>query len=270
MFFPNVSGFFLCGPKGLDYLSKGISTDEYSELKEEYTTKFPIEDSDFYRIETACLKSENSPAVSGMKGTTYYWSINNGLLYEFYRDYNLKNNLLSSFGLENNEYLFSLLNVKYYIVPAEKTADIPQSFIDTGKNYIGYKIFENKNFQYFGFSESGEHLKNVKTSTNKLTAEISPEKDCTIFLSIPYSKYWNAKIDNKKTDIRLAKTAFMELTVPEGTHLIELTYKNNSFILGVIVSVFCFIIFVTISVYNNFLSICKKKCKYETVTKNIF
>ena len=105
---------------------------------------------------------------------------------------------------------------------------------------------------------------------NQLTAEISPEKDCTIFLSIPYSKYWNAKIDNKKADIRLAKTAFMELTVPEGTHLIKLTYKNNSFILGVIVSVFCFIIFVTISVYNNFLSICKKKCKYETVTKNIF
>ena len=105
---------------------------------------------------------------------------------------------------------------------------------------------------------------------NQLTAEISPEKDCTIFLSIPYSKYWNAKIDNKKADIRLAKTAFMELTVPKGKHLIELTYKNNSFILGVIVSVFCFIIFVTISVYNNFLSICKKKCKYETVTKKIF
>lgn len=261
---------FRYSPRGLDYLSKGISTDEYVELQREYTTNFPIEDSEFCRVETACLKSPNAPAVSGIKGTTYYWSINNGLLYEFYRDYNLKNNLLSSFGLENNEYLFSLLNVKYYIVPAEKTADIPQSFIDTGKNYIGYKIFENKNFQYFGFSESGEHLKNVKTSTNKLTAEISPEKDCTIFLSIPYSKYWNAKIDNKKTDIRLAKTAFMELTVPEGTHLIELTYKNNSFILGVIVSVFCFIIFVTISVYNNFLSICKKKCKYETVTKNIF
>lgn len=261
---------FRYSPRGLDYLSKGISTDEYVELQREYTTNFPIEDSEFCRVETACLKSPNAPAVSGIKGTTYYWSINNGLLYEFYRDYNLKNNLLSSFGLENNKYLFSLLNVKYYIVPAEKTADIPQSFIDTGKNYIGYKIFENKNFQYFGFSESGEHLKNVKTSTNKLTAEISPEKDCTIFLSIPYSKYWNAKIDNKKTDIRLAKTAFMELTVPEGTHLIELTYKNNSFILGVIVSVFCFIIFVTISVYNNFLSICKKKCKYETVTKNIF
>lgn len=256
---------FRYSPKGLDYLSKGISTDEYSELKEEYTTKFPIEDSDFYRIETACLKSENSPAVSGMKGTTYYWSINNGLLYEFYRDYNLKNNLLSSFGLENNEYLFSLLNVKYYIVPAEKTADIPQSFIDTGKNYIGYKIFENKNFQYFGFSESGEHLKNVKTSTNKLTAEISPEKDCTIFLSIPYSKYWNAKIDNKKADIRLAKTAFMELTVPEGKHLIELTYKNKSFVLGGIISVFSFIIFGVVCLYNKFLSNNKKNCRQDTV-----
>lgn len=256
---------FRYSPKGLDYLSKGISTDEYSELKEEYTTKFPIEDSDFYRIETACLKSENSPAVSGMKGTTYYWSINNGLLYDFYRDYNLKNNLLSSFGLENNEYLFSLLNVKYYIVPAEKTADIPQSFIDTGKNYIGYKIFENKNFQYFGFSESGEHLKNIKTSTNKLIAEISPEKDCTIFLSIPYSKYWNAKIDNKKANIRLAKTAFMELTVPEGNHLIELTYKNKSFVLGVIISVFGFIIFGVVCLYNKFLSNNKKNCRQDTI-----
>ena len=128
-----------------------------------------------------------------------------------------------------------------------------------------FKIFENKNFQYFGFSESGEHLKNIKTSTNKLIAEISPEKDCTIFLSIPYSKYWNAKIDNKKANIRLAKTAFMELTVPEGNHLIELTYKNKSFVLGVIISVFGFIIFGVVCLYNKFLSNNKKNCRQDTI-----
>lgn len=262
---------FRYSPRGLDYLSKGISTDEYVELQREYTTNFPIEDSEFCRVETACLKSPNAPAVSGIKGTTYYWSINNGLLYEFYKENNLKNNLLTSSGLNNNESLFSLLNVKYYLIPEEKSDTLPNIFFDTGKKYLGYKIYENKNFRYFGSSESGEQLlKNMKMTTNKIEAEINSDKENCIFLSIPYSKYWNAKIDNKNTDIRLSQTAFMEITVPKGTHLIELTYKNNSFILGVIVSLFCFIIFVTISVYNNFLSICKKKCKYETVTKNIF
>ena len=105
----------------------------------------------------------------------------------------------------------------------------------------------------------------MKMTTNKIEAEINSDKENCIFLSIPYSKYWNAKIDNKNTDIRLSQTAFMEITVPKGTHLIKLTYKNKSFVLGGIISVFSFIIFGVVCLYNKFLSNNKKNCSQDTI-----
>ena len=236
-------GNFRYSPKGLDYLNDTPTQKQFSLLLQEYTTPIKIYDNGFYRIETSELKSSNVPAVIGIKGTTYYWSMNNGLLYDFYKEQNLKNNALHSGGLDNRNELFQLFNVKYYLVPENKENEIPQFFKDTGKKYLEYKIFQNTEFLPFCSTENGEHIENIKIGCNSLVAESNFSNDSNIFLSIPYSKFWKAKIDGNKTEIRLAKTAFMELAIPKGNHHIELSYANNYFIWGIIVTIISFAVF---------------------------
>ena len=241
-------GNFRYAPKGLDYLHNTPTQKQFSLLLQEYTTPIKTNDNDFYRIETSNLQSPNVPAVIGIKGTTYYWSINNGLLYDFYKEKNLTGNALSSHGLELHSELFKLFNVKYYLVPENKENEIPQFFKDTGEKYLEYKIFRNTEFSPFGLALSGEHIENVKIGCNTLAAEANFSNDSSVFLSIPYSKFWKAKIDGNKVEIKLAKTAFMELAIPKGNHNIELTYTNNYSILGAIVTAIAFFVFLILNI----------------------
>lgn len=255
-------GNFRYSPKGLNYLNDTPTQKQFSLLLQEYTTPIKIYDNGFYRIETSELKSPNVPAVIGIKGTTYYWSMNNGLLYDFYKDQNLKNNALHSGGLDNRNELFKLFNVKYYLVPEKKENEIPQFFKDTGKKYLEYKIYQNTEFSPFGSTENGEHIENIKLGCNSLVAEANFSNDSNIFLSIPYSKFWKAKIDGNKAEIKLAKTAFMELAIPKGNHHIELSYTNNYFIWGIIVTIISFAVF-------GLLVTVKTRNKYHYNKKNI-
>lgn len=100
----------------------------------------------------------------------------------------------------------------------------------------------------FGSTGNGEHIENVKLGCNTLAADSKFSNDSSIFLSIPYSKFWKAKIDGKQTDIKLAKTAFMELVIPKGNHHIELRYTNTYFLLGIVVTVVAFAVFLVFTV----------------------
>lgn len=243
-------GNFRYAPKGLNYLHDSPSQKDFSSLLQEYTTPLLIDDNDFYRIETSDLQSPNVPAVIGIKGTTYYWSINNGLLYDFYKEKNLTGNALSSHGLELHSELFQFFNVKYYLVSENKKNKIPQFFKDTGKKHLEYKIYKNTEFLPFGSTKNGEHIENVKLGCNSFVADSNFSNNSDIFFSIPYSKFWKANIDGKKTEIKLAKTAFMELPVQKGNHHIELSYTNTYFTSGIIVTVIAFFVFLILNVKN--------------------
>lgn len=251
-------GNFRYAPKGLNYLHDTPSQKDFSSLQQEYTTTLRINDNDFYRIETSGLQSPNAPAVIGIKGTTYYWSINNGLLYDFYKEQKLKNNALHSGGLDNRDELFQLFNVKYYLVPENKEIEVQQFFKDTDRKYLEYKIYQNTEFLPFGSTENGEHIENVKLGCNTLVADSNFTNDSKVFLSIPYSKFWKAKIDGNKTEIKLAKTAFMELSIPKGNHHIELRYTNTCFILGIIVTIAAFFVFLILFKKTGFIFLYKR------------
>lgn len=168
--------------------------------------------------------------------------------YDFYKEKNLTGNALSSHGLKLHSELFQLFNVKYYLAPEDKENEIPQFFKDTGEKYLEYKIFQNTEFLPFGSTGNGEHIENVKLGCNTLAADSKFSNDSSIFLSIPYSKFWKAKIDGKQTDTKLAKTAFMELVIPKGNHHIELRYTNTYFLLGIVVTVVAFAVFLVFTV----------------------
>ena len=102
----------------------------------------------------------------------------------------------------------------------------------------------------FGSTKNGEHIENVKLGCNSFAADSNFSNNSDIFFSIPYSKFWKANIDGKKTEIKLAKTAFMELPVQKGNHHIELSYTNTYFTSGIIVTVIAFFVFLILNVKN--------------------
>lgn len=80
------------------------------------------------------------------------------------------------------------------------------------------------------------HLENVRVDTNKVCGKISVEEPQILFLSIPYSKGWKAKVDGEYQKIIKADYGFMALEINEGEHIIELEYCTPGIHIGMILS----------------------------------
>jgi uncharacterized membrane protein YfhO len=57
-----------------------------------------------------------------------------------------------------------------------------------------------------------------------------------LFISDVYDKGWQATIDGKKTDIYRADYDFIAVSVPMGTHEIQLQYAPKSFQWGLYIA----------------------------------
>lgn len=236
---------FRFSEKGLNYLENCIKKEDYKEIKNEMLSLFPIQYDGFFRVDTSYLKSLNAPCASGIFGTTYYWSLVNGLLNDFYVENNVgSGNALSCGGLKNYPNLYGLFNIKYILADETLSAEESSELSDTGIRYLNYNIYENKNFVPFGSAQTGEHLENMRLEANKISAEITLEKSQDIFLSIPYSKFWTAKIDGDPAELLLSNVAFTELRIPAGSHIIELRYKNKAFYVGLTISILALAFFI--------------------------
>ncbi|MBD5439824.1 MAG: YfhO family protein [Treponema sp.] len=238
---------FRFSKSGLDYLDTCMTRSGYRQIKDEMTTPFPIEAPSFFRVDTSILKSPNAPCVSKFFGTTYYWSIASKFLNDFYISNGLDwNNAQQCLGLKERADLYGMFNVKYVL--GDDTISMPSSLSDTGIRYLDYKIYENKEFKPFGNTQNGEHFENMRFETNKIIAEITLENEQSVFLSIPYSKFWTAKIDGISANLERSNTAFSELAFQAGHHTVELHYKNAVFSLGCVVSFFAAFSFIILMI----------------------
>lgn len=86
----------------------------------------------------------------------------------------------------------------------------------------------------------------VKTSTNKFNININSDKDQYMFISVPYSKGWKAKLDGKEAKIYKVDDAFMAIRITKGTHNIELKYCTPYLKEGFIISFASLITFIII------------------------
>lgn len=67
-------------------------------------------------------------------------------------------------------------------------------------------------------------LENVSLSNNRITGNITTTKPSILYLSIPYSKGWSAKVDGEPVTLQKANTMYMALELDTGAHNITLTY----------------------------------------------
>lgn len=90
---------------------------------------------------------------------------------------------------------------------------------------------------------TAETMTETVVDTNCVQGNIMLAKDKLLFLSIPYSEGWQARIDGGETKIFQADTAFMALEVPAGKHKVELIYETPYLKAGALVSLCGAVIF---------------------------
>jgi uncharacterized membrane protein YfhO len=85
-----------------------------------------------------------------------------------------------------------------------------------------------------------------KHSNDYIAGDIVLDKNKLLFLSIPYDKGWQAKVDGKAADIEKINIGFMGLLLNRGFHSIELQYVPPFLITGVAVSLLSLIILIVV------------------------
>lgn len=90
-------------------------------------------------------------------------------------------------------------------------------------------------------------LYNIQYTEQSMKGRIDVDKKGLLFLSIPYSKGWKAKVDGKPAELHEVNHAFIGIPLEKGKHTIELTYTTPYFKAGVAVSLVSLFLFFIIN-----------------------
>ncbi len=74
--------------------------------------------------------------------------------------------------------------------------------------------------------------------------DITVDKDCTMFTSIPYNEGWAVYVDGQKTDAIKIGDAMLGVPIKAGSHVVEMKYHTNGFPLGITMTIIGAIILV--------------------------
>lgn len=92
-------------------------------------------------------------------------------------------------------------------------------------------------------------LEDVRLDNNRVTGDITLEKDKILCLMIPYDKGWTAYVDGKETKITRANTMYMALPLSKGEHTVELRYTTYGLKTGLVISLIGLAGFAIILIY---------------------
>lgn len=85
--------------------------------------------------------------------------------------------------------------------------------------------------------KKADGLTNIKYTEGSVKGKIKIDQDGLLYLSIPYSRGWKAKVDGNSVNLLETNQSFMGLPLKKGDHVIELNYVTPYFKEGAIVSV---------------------------------
>jgi len=80
----------------------------------------------------------------------------------------------------------------------------------------------------------------------KITAE---KNNQIIQTTIPYDEGWKVYVDNEKVEIFETLDALVAFRIDEGEHNVELKYMPKSFVLGLIITLTCIVIFILTAIF---------------------
>ncbi|TCP63842.1 YfhO family protein [Baia soyae] len=81
-----------------------------------------------------------------------------------------------------------------------------------------------------------QSLQNVSFDSTHVKGDINAAKDGILYLSIPYSKGWKAKVDGKEVETMKVNSTFVGVPVTKGEHKVELSYFTPNLLMGTAIS----------------------------------
>ena len=114
--------------------------------------------------------------------------------------------------------------------------------------YVGYlnqELFEE------GYAlMADETFVLTKFSETEIVGNVTAFKDGLLYTSIPCEKRWKVFVDGLETEIQFVDSCMAAIPLNEGTHKIEFHYYNNSFIIGIIISIISLISFAALTMLD--------------------
>ena len=134
-----------------------------------------------------------------------------------------------------------------------QNVDEIQLFFDKSGEYMvdNIEIYSQKTEKLYDRCvgiESPEHQINSYGTYTDI--DLKADEDGYLFLSIPYSVGWHAKVDGVDTDVIKADYGFMAIKTLEGNHNIQIRYCTPGLKQGICISIISFVLFLFI---NSFL-----------------
>ncbi|MFQ6773529.1 MAG: YfhO family protein [Clostridia bacterium] len=135
-------------------------------------------------------------------------------------------------GITDFEYCMGVATTDSMTIELSFLEDITATF-----DNISITTYDMADFSAKTQALADEHLTDYTFDGNTLKGKINLANDGRLFLSIPYSKGWTAKVDGVETKIDQTNVAFMSLELTAGEHNIELVYETPFLSLGVKLSI---------------------------------
>jgi uncharacterized membrane protein YfhO len=85
---------------------------------------------------------------------------------------------------------------------------------------------------------------------DRIKGKVTLDKPGILFLSIPYDKGWQLKVDGKKRRPQRLNIAFMGTFLDKGYHEIELEYIPPFFRLGLTITMISVLLFILLFIFN--------------------
>lgn len=156
----------------------------------------------------------------------------------------------SIYAYGRTDYLFNLCYSK------ESRSEMTLTFSQTGEytfDSLSVICQPMTGFEESIASMKEDVLENVDISANRITGDISLDKDKLLCLSIPYSQGWTLYVDGKETELLQTNVMYMGVPLTAGEHQIELRYTTPYLKVGLLLSgvgVAAFIVFLLVLKYK--------------------
>ncbi len=112
-------------------------------------------------------------------------------------------------------------------------------------NIKDFRIVERKKESVEkNISELNKVANDITIEKNKISFNANLDEEQYVFISIPYSSGWKAKVNGKNTEILKADDAFMAIKLDKGNYNIELNYVTPGLLPGIAISIISVILLI--------------------------
>jgi uncharacterized membrane protein YfhO len=87
-------------------------------------------------------------------------------------------------------------------------------------------------------------------ATDTITGNITTDTDKLMLLSIPYSSGWSLMLDGAPAKLYQADIMYMATYIPAGEHTITLKYETPGLKTGMIISILCMLMWLSITIFS--------------------